>query len=206
MPCYVMKALTKNKEWFQFSMNDLPTLFTPDEFVLMNKPNSPRLLFKSIRRGDPETNLFEGDIITMDGRNWLICYERGFYAIDADYTVKHLYTLHHYKILGTCIELPSPVPINFRTKHLFMYKDTIFRLNDIIGAYEGKLLLRSIAEPVDVDLVQQECCVTYKGSRVYLGTTCSDGVFELHGGRVTLNKNGNITDIVTGEALYGYIP
>lgn len=200
-----MKALTHNKDWFEFSMADLPTLFTPNEFVLLNRPNTPRLLFKSIRRGDSESGLFEGDIIEMDGREWLICYERGFYAIDSNYIIKHLYTLRDFKVLGTCSEIKSPVPINFRTKHLFSYDGNIFRLNDIIGAYEGKLLLRSLSEPVDVSLIKQECCVTYNGSRVYLGDELDIGTVVLRGGRITVSKEDKIIDIVTGEELYGYI-
>lgn len=206
MHYYIMKALTHDKCWFEFTMHDLPTMFSATEFVLLGRPNTPRLYINSIRRGDVESNLYEGDIIKMDGTQWLICYERGFYAINASYVVRNLYTLKDYELLGTCSDMKSPVPINFRTKYLFMYGDTIFRLHDIVGAYDGKLLLRCISNPVAVDDIRQECCVAYAGNRVYLGDCIEGGIVELHGGRITLNRNNEITDLITGGSLDGYIP
>ena len=205
MNYYIMKALTHNGSWFEFTMSDLPTLFNSTEFVLLGRKNTPKLYLKSIRRGDVDTGLYEGDVVSMDGCEWLICYERGFYAINADYVVKYLYDLIDYKFLGTCETIKSPAPINFREKHLFMYRDTIFRLNDIVGAYEGKLLLRSVSKPVDVQDIKQECCLSYKGSRLYIGSVLEDGIIEVHYGRVCLNKNGILTDVVTGGELNGHI-
>lgn len=203
MACYIMKALTLNREWFQFEMSDLPTTFNTSEFVLLDKPNTPRLLLKTIRRGDRDTMLFEGDIIRMNNCNWLVCYERGFYVINSDYVVRYLNSLSEYEVIGDTLTHTSPVPINFREKHLFKYKDTIFRLNDITGAYGGKLLLRSVSGPVSVEDVNQECCLTHNGSRVFLGDKIGKSTVVLKYGRVVLKEKGkNIyRDIATGGVL-----
>jgi hypothetical protein len=187
-------------------MEDIPTPFNTKEFALLRRPNTPRLLIDSIRRGDEESGLFEGDIISMNGEDWLICYERGFYAINKDYIIRYLYTLSDYKYLGTCFDIKSPIPINFRSRHRFIYKDLIFRINDIVGAYDDKLLLRPVSKPVNVAEVHQECCITYNKQRIYLNDSIDDGIVELHGGRVTLNKDNNLIDLATGGSLDGYIP
>lgn len=201
MACYIMKARTLNDDWFTFDIYDLPTLYSPNEFALLGKPNTPRLLLKSIRRGDRDTNLFEGDIISMENDLWVICYERGFYAINTNYVVRYLNTLCNFKVVGDCTCMQSPVPINFREKHLFKYKDIIFRLNDIIGAYKGKLLLRSVSNPVDVDDVNQECCLAYNGSRIFLGDTINNERVILKYGRVGTVKDNKFIDIATGGVI-----
>lgn len=204
MNCYTMKALTRSEDWFEFTMRDLPTLFMPNEFALLGRPGTPRLNAKTIRRGDVETGLYEGDIISMEDDIWLICYERGFYAINSSYIVRYLYALSDYNLIGTNLDTKAPVPINFREKHLFKYGDVVFRINDIVGAYQGKLLLRSVSKPVSPEDIKQECCLSYKGSRIYLGDETPDGIVELHGGRITLNNDGKLTDIITGGELNGY--
>lgn len=201
MACYIMKALTLNDEWFTFDMCDLPTVYAPNEFALLGKPNTPRLLLKTVRRGDRCTNLFEGDIISMEDDLWVICYERGFYAINSNYVIRYLNTLTEFEVVGDCTFMKSPVPINFREKHLFKYKDVIFRLNDIIGAYKGKLLLRSVSNPVDVNDINQECCLAHNGSRVFLGDIIDNEKVVLRYGRVCTVKDKKFTDITTGGVI-----
>lgn len=206
MNCYIMKALTHKGEWFEFTLQDLPALFTADEFALLAKPKSPRLAVNSIRRGDIETHLFEGDVIEMSGVKWLICYERGFYAINQDFVIRYLYTLENYEVLGTYDTIDLGIPIIFRQKYLFKYKDKIMRLQDIVGAYNGGLLLRFASKPISPDLIQQECCITYDSKRVYLGDKINGYTVELHGGRITMCKGDEIIDMITGGALDGYNP
>lgn len=203
MNCYTMKALTPNKEWRSFTLKDLPTLFTATEFALLAKPKSPKLLVNTIRRGDIESGLYEGDVVEADGCKWLICYERGFYAINEDYVIKYLNTLNNPKFLGTNLDIDIGIPISFRSKNLFKYKDVIFRLQDIVGAYNGKMLLRFAKEPVDPDDIQQECCITYNNVRVYLGDVFDGKKIELHGGRITLCDSETMIDITTGGEVNG---
>lgn len=203
--CFIMKARTRDDTWYTFTIGDLPTKFNTKEFVLLNKTNTPRMKLNSIRRGDDESGLFEGDIIFMDGTNWLICYERGFYAINGDYISRYLYTLKDYEFIGTCSEIKHTVPINFRVNHLFKYKDNVFRIDSIVGGFDGNMILRFAGKPVSPTCIQQECCLKYKGYRVYLGDTFEGGTVELKGGRVVLNKEDLLFDLGTGGNLDGYI-
>lgn len=204
MASFAMKALTLDREWFEFTLADIPTTFNDAEFVLFNKPNTPRLLLKGIRRGDPESGLYEGDIIHCDGVDWVICYQRGFYAINSEYTVRYLYQLKKYTIVGTHPRVQSPVPMAFKSKYLFTYNGTIFRINDIIGGYKGNLILRTCSKPVPADKVNQECCIVYKGRKIYLSDIIDGEPVRLLGGRLTHKVDGNIIDIATGGKLYEY--
>lgn len=206
MASFMMAALTLDREWYPFKLADIPTTFNDAEFVLFNRPETPRLLLKGIRRGDVESGLFEGDIIRADGTDWVVCYQRGFYAINGEYVIRYLYQFDNYEFLGTHPRITVPVPINFKSKYLFMYNGTVFRLNDIIGGYKGRLILRTCSEPVDVDDVNQECCIVYRGRKVYLSDIIDGEPITLKGGRLTHKENGKIIDIATGGELVGYNP
>ena len=155
----------------------------------------------TIRRGEKESGLFEGDIIEAFGDMWLVCYERGFYAINSSYTSKYLNQFDNYKLLGTKHEIDFPLSLTERMKHLFKYKDCVFRINDIIGIYNGGLILRSVSNPIPIDEVHQECCITRNRSRVYLDDKIEGGVVKLHLGRIALYKDGVYTDLATGGVL-----
>ena len=199
MNYFIMKTLTTNGDWFPFSMSDLPVLLNEECFVLFGCANSPWLRIDSIRRGDPETGLYEGEVIQMDGCNWVICYERGFYAINEDYISKHLNTLRDYTVLGDAPNVPIEMSVSSRANHLFKIDDTIFRIQDIVGAFDGKLLLRSLKEPIDTDKIQQECCATYKGKRVYLGDMLDGCPLELVNGRLVRKTPDGVIDITSGR-------
>lgn len=202
-----MKALTRDEEWYNFTIKDVPTTFNEEEFVLLNKPGSPRLQLKSIKRGDPETGLFEGDIISMDGSLWVVCYERGFYAINDDYVTQHLYLLKDYTLIGDYFTRGFPVSINTRNKHLFKYNNVIFRIEDIVGAYRtDSIILRTCKLPVPITDIKQESCMTMNGKRLFLGDAYEDSTVELYGGRIAIKKDNIFIDLATGGTLNGYIP
>lgn len=204
MASFIMKALTLDRDWYEFTLADIPTTFNDAEFVLYNRPNTPRLLLKGIRRGDAESGLYEGDVVHCDGTDWIICYQRGFYAINSDYVIRYLYQLKRYKMVGTYPRVPAPVPINFKSKYLFMHNGTIFKINDIIGGYKGQLILRTSSKPVNVDEVHQECCIVYNGRKVYLSDMINGEPIKLLGGRLTHKVDGKVIDIATGGELIDY--
>lgn len=202
-----MKTLTIDNEWYEFSMKDIPTHQNLEQFVLMNKFSTPILKSDSIMRGDIETGLFEGDVILHDGEEWLVCYERGFYVINRNYFVKHLYSLDKFEVIGRCTEFKGFPPISFKKKYLFKHRNTCFKLSDIAGAYEGKVLLRSIAYPISTDSIQQDCSLRYNKEYVYLGDKINNSSVALRGGRITIKSDTNeIIDVSTGGVLNGYIP
>lgn len=197
-----MKARTLNDEWHPFTIADVPTRFNDEEFALMLKPNSPRLYISNIRRGDVATGLFEGDIITSGGVEWLVCYERGFYAINDDRVTKHLYAFTDFQIVGNCFSREFPIPILMRSKHLFKYDGTVFRLEDIIGCYDGEnLILRCCSQPVPSSAIQQDCGIVRNGERLYLGDVIDEGRVCLYKGRIAAKADDVYTDIATGGIL-----
>ena len=205
MNCFIMKALTVNNDWYVFTIADIPTPIDDGLFILLGKSNSPKLRLDTIRRGDQESMLFEGDVINMNGDRWLVCYERGFYVINSSYIIKHLYQLDEYTFMGTCDNQKPIVPISFKMKHLFRYGDIVFRLNDIAGGYDNKVIVRACRNHISPEDIQQECCMTIDNVKVYLGDTIGDSTVELHGGRIALCSPSGIIDSNGGGNLDGCV-
>lgn len=201
MHCFTMTALTHNGDWCTFNISDIPCYINDKEFVLLNKPNSPILLAGTIRRGDSKYNLFEGDIVSVDNHLYLVCYERGFYLIDADYQVRYFSSLLHYTVVGTSDTLEFPVKLSFRLKHLFKTKGVLFRLQDIIGSYKGDLLIRTCSKPVPIDTISQECCFVHDKTRMFFGDIIDGVPIEMYKGRLVLNNNNIMYDATNGGII-----
>ncbi len=207
MNSFIMKTLTLDNKWFEFTLADVPTLQNHDQFVLMNKPDTPILKVKHIMRGDIETGLYEGDVIQYKGRPWLVCYERGFRIINSEYVIQYLYHVDRFKRIGRYNTVGGLPTVTFKLKFLFKYEDHVLRLSDIIGAYEGKILMRTHSRPIEPGVIQQDCGLRYNNKLVYLGDIVNNSPVELRGGRITItNEVGEIIDLATGGVLDGYIP
>lgn len=183
MTCLNLRADTVDGGTVDFIMTDLPTPISENEFVLLGKPQSPICNIDYIKRGDPESGLYEGDVIKEpDGSKWLICYERGFYAINADCQIKHFENLHDWRLTDETVDLP----IMYKREHLFKYKTVYFKLRAIVGAAHGKLLIDSIQEAVEPALIQMDCCRTYNNERLFLGNHVGNGIVTLRKGRLVI--------------------
>lgn len=197
-----MKALTLDGAWFPFTMQDVPTRFNTSEFALMQRPNTPRLLLENIRRGDEFSGTYEGDIIHAEGQKWMVCYERGFYAINEDHVTRHLHTFESFEIVDNCFNSEFPIPILMRSKHLFKYDDTVFRFEDIIGSYDAThIILRSCSAPVPSDKIQQDCGISIDGVRAYLGDVFKGRRVCLYKGRIAFAESNSFVDVTTGGKL-----
>lgn len=168
MNSFKLRAKAVTGEFVNFTLYDLPIKVSDSTFVLLSSPGTPILKYDLILRGDNDSNLYEGDIISYDDTLWVICYERGFYAISVDYTTMSLPD-KDIKVVGNYFDTDFPVRINTKKKHLFKHKDIVFRLQDIVGGYDNKLIVRSISDPISPDDVQQEVCARYDKKRIYLG-------------------------------------
>lgn len=196
MNCFTLKAISTENKWVEFSMSDIPTPISEDKFVLMKRPNSPILNLEGIRRGDPDTGLFEGDIIEQDSELYLICYERGFYAINGDYVVCLFDKLQNYKLVGDTSTMDINIPISYKKTLLFKYKNTIFKINDIVGASNNGMLINSLAEVIRPELVRQDCCLLYNKQRMYLGDTIEGLPLQLVKGQLKVKtSNGEFKSI-----------
>ena len=206
MQSFIMRALSRDNKWYEFKIEDAPTLIDDDWFILANKEFSYTCNLNTIRRGVEEYDVFEGDIILdSEGDKWLVCYERGFYCINENYNIKYLYQFNNIKVVGDIDRGEYfPISINFRVKHLFKYGKIIFRINDICGAYKKDMLIRSVGKPVKPSDVKQECCCVHNGTRIYLGDKCEHGVINLYGGRIAVPTDNGYLDITTGGLMNGY--
>lgn len=202
MHCFMLKALTVDGDWFEFTIKDIPTPISEDEFILMNKPGSPKLRLDTIRRGDPEYHLYEGDVISVNGDKYTVCYERGFYAINDMYVYRYLSTLKDVKLISVYTESDNATIVpNFRLSHLFKYNNTVFKLNDIVGCYKGNLVIRSIQHTVNPNKVQQECRASYNGKKLYLGDKINNGIVCMYHGKIALKVNNKYIDIIDGGEM-----
>lgn len=196
MNCFMLKAISTNQEWVTFTMSDVPTPIQDGLFVLLMRPNSPILKLDSIRRGDFDTKLFEGDVVEEGEKRYLICYERGFYAIDSDYIVKSLDSFEEAKIVGDFDSADIGVPISFKKTLLFKYKNCIFKINDIIGGTENGIFINSLAEEIPFDRIQQDCCLSIAKKRVFLGDKFEDNTLAISYGQFRWKTNlGNLLPI-----------
>lgn len=202
MDYFTMKALTLDGDWFEFSIADAPVRYSADEFALLRRPNTPRLKLKTLLRGITEYKLFEGDIISAEGRKWLVCYERGFYAIDESYITRQIHTFSGFEIAGNCFTSEFKVPISMRSKHLFKWRSVGFRIEDVLGFYdEDSLLLRCVSQPVPHTEIQQCCGLNINGKRAYLGDKFEQGIVKLHNGVITFFKDNEYRDVATGGII-----
>lgn len=196
-----MKARTTDGSWYPFSICDIPAVINNKHFVLLNKPNSPILCRGKIIRGEETTELFEGDLILMDDKTYMVCYERGFYAINNDYVIKYLFDLHDYTVIGNCFDDGFDVPIKLRDKHLFKYQGDLFRFEDIVGkTNDGELIIRKFKSPLKIEDIRQECCIAKFKTRLYLGDKLNGGTIFMNKGRVVLDTDPN-TDLATGGKI-----
>ena len=201
MNCFIMKALTLKGDWVTFTLEDIPTRFNMEEFALLKRPNSPRLNIKSICRGDTDTGLFEGDIIYFEDCEWLVCYERGFYVINENYVTRTLDTFCDFKLIGDCFSREFPIPILKRNKCLFKYKDTVFRLEDIVGAYGDCIILRCLSNPLPISEIKQDAGILINKQRMYFGDITEDGTLDLYKGRIAFKRGQQYYDTITGGLL-----
>lgn len=196
MLSFMMKTLTVNNVWFPFSLHDIPCRIDENTFALLNRPFSPLLQLDKIRRGDYESGYYEGDIIDVNGVRNIICYKRGFYAINEEYQVTNLYQLPPAtKYLDQYDGENFSITVPFRHKQLYTYNGVQFRLDDIVGKFEDKILVRMFDSPIPPGEIKQECCMSYNDKRLYLGDDIEGKPAELHGGRVTIVKDDGVYDL-----------
>lgn len=192
-----MKARTRDGAWFEFDVSDIPTMFTENEFALFARPGTPLLNRDVILRGDSDFDLYEGDIISIDGHKWMCCYERGFYLIDEEYNIKYFDELKDFERISNYYDAEFPVHLTTKKKHLFKVRGSVFRLEDIIGGTnDDRIFVRGFNRPIEVNKIRQECCIVKDNNRLFFGDMLPSGRVILKDGRIK-NKlqNGTYEDL-----------
>lgn len=203
---FLLRAPTVDGKWQSFYISDCPCMISEKHFCLLGKPGSA-IMYRDVYRGDDEYNLFDGDVIFMEGREWLICYERGFYAINTSNEKKFLYELKDYKYVGVQgFDTEIAVATTHKKNHLFCAPKIVFSLWGLSDIQDGMLYTPMGSKPIAICDVHQECCASYNGVKMYLGLTYGSHIAEMHGGRLTYREGDKYIDFITGGELIGYTP
>lgn len=133
------RAIKKNSsatlKWYLFQLRDCPALLWDDAFFLAGKPDTPVMLFETITRGHPTSNIFEGDRIIdkrSDKELGTVVYNNGFYMQKVGDSVrKPIPTGHIYVSMGD-MESIMQVREFDRTPISFKYLDTTFTFEDLV--------------------------------------------------------------------------
>ena len=192
--------------WYNFTLNDIPTKYDDDHIALLADAGSPLLRIDSVVRGDLESGLYEGDIIEFEGTQYIVCYERGFYAISNDYVIKNLYQVKGCEVVSDYWTTDFKIPIRLRKKQLYKYDNLNFKLTDIIGHWANKIVIRASNRPIPPEECQQECCLSYEGRKIYFGDMVNGCPVILAGGRVCIKDTEGYLDLATGGYLNDYNP
>ena len=202
----ILRAPTVNGTWHSFEIGDGPTRLTESTFILLGKENTP-VMYCDVYRGDRESGLFEADVVFFDDKSWLVCYDRGFYAINEDYEVRYLYTMSGCQHMGVCgHDLEFPVSFHRKVHHKFCSAGVVFNLWDVQEVTEQGLEVARHKKTVPLSDVHQECCARFHKSVMYFGYEYGGHRIGLYGGRIAYVENGKCYDMTTGGELYGYIP
>lgn len=202
---FKMRAPTVNGEWYSFTVGDCPMKLTDNTFILLGKQNSP-VMYCDVYRGDEESGLFEGDVVWCDDKSWLVCYDRGFYAINKDYEVRYLYTLYDAKYIGVVDhDLVFPIPYSRRVHHKFSYKDVVFNLWDFKAIEDDGIHIHRYRKALKAEDIHQEAGIRIDNRKAYLGYKYNDRVLVMKGGRLVYEDDSDLIDIATGGRLHGYI-
>lgn len=189
-----MKARTRNdtKIWFEFRIEDGPLMIHNNEFVLQNRPGTPRLITDDMVRGCEEYNLYDGDIVLApNGKRYMICYERGFYAMDEDCNYTLLQDIVPCTTIGNAFDDEFPVPHKNTRKIQFHYKEITFSFKDFQGVHPYGHIVRSLCLPVNSCELYSDCGAKYNGKNLYW----DDNVVFQYGRILYKNPNGELIPV-----------
>lgn len=189
-----MKARTRNnpRTWYSFKVEDGPLMIHNNEFVLQNCPGTPRLITDDMVRGCEEYNLYDGDIVlTSTGKRYMICYERGFYAVDEECNYTLLQDIVPCTFVGNVFDDEFPVHHKATRKIQFRYKEVTFSFKDFQGVHPYGHIVRSLCLPVSIRELYSDCGAKYKGRNLYW----DDNVVFQHGRILYKDDNGKLISI-----------
>ncbi len=200
----IMRAYKKySNELYEFSVEDIPVLVDSDEFILLNRRNSPRLCSNEIFVGCKEFHVFDGDVVLADGVEYLIRYNHGFYATDVSGHNRYLYEFNDIKPVSTYRGTEFEGMFSVRAKILFKSGHAMFSLTDILCGTDDSMWINGIKHDVKTQDIQQFTGSIYAGKAVFFGDSIVHGRVSLHGGRVVAISEKGCFDLYRKEMLDG---
>lgn len=181
-----------------FSITDVPVAADTDNFILMRRDHTPILVTSSVVVGSDIDGVFEGTrIADKDGNLYNVSFQRGFAAMDKNRNVFKLHKLAPFTIVGDNYDLSTCC----RARLIYKHDNVIFRLTDIVGVVEDKVVIKNKYLDVNFTDVQQFAGLAVDGNKVFLGDTLPVGKVCMHYGRICVYNNGIYTDLVDGEVI-----
>ena len=194
-----LRACTLTNKYYTFSIKDIPVLVDDNNFILMARPGSPILRFDTIGSLTDIPDIGEGTVLVGENNDvYTISFKRGFAAMSSDRQISKLHELSNYTITA---EAPHFVGIANRQRLLFKYNNLQFQIKDIVGAIDGKAIVKREHTLVAVDKVQQYAGLTFNNTRVFLGDVIDGGIVTMYKGRVCLHKNNRYIDLTDMQEI-----
>lgn len=180
-----------------FTLLDGPCKMDEKHFVLTARKDSPILKYGTILRGSDVEDVFEGDYIEVDGKEYLVIYRRGLIALDSEGTSLDFLSAGKFKVVSNIYKRGERNKIR-RKKHKYRYDDISFQLDQVYGIHNGKLLLNfSGGVMMDVEIVQQSAGLKKGSVEMYFG----DEGLHLFRGKCVTEDSGKLMDIAKGEFI-----
>lgn len=187
MNSYNLRAFSTKGEPRVFTIRDIPTRITRDLFILSLVPNSPILRMDTITRGTDILDLFEGDALLVNGKEYRISYLRGFVAISEDKEMIQIRDLKDYQIIKQS-QKPSK-------SMLFKFRGQVLNISNIIGAYGGYAVINNIKDRVDPGEIQQDAGFTINKKRIFYGDLFEGYPVIMKDGRPSIKVGDKVYDI-----------
>ena len=187
---YPLIALTATKkDMVDFTLEDGPCPVDEEHFVLLNRPGTPILSYATVLRGMDIPGVFEGDIISFEGTDYIVKYQRGFNAISIDkskiitlenITAENVKTHMFFQRSFDWIE---PATIKFRVN-----QNKFFTFQNIYGYFDGRLLFTDSKLCKQKEIIaQQDAGVTYQGKKACFGKN-PFGTVKLVKGKIEIEE------------------
>lgn len=155
-------------------------------------------------RGSDIPDLFEGDILEHNGKQYVIQYTRGFLAAGPDKEFLFLNQVRDFKKVGTIYDSNTSSRIPLMSKIPYKYEDLLFYYENIIGPYgTDAIIVEGSKAPVKVADVQQYAGFAYLGQKIFFGDLVDGRPVTMHGGRAVLTTTQGYYDLVKKRYLVG---
>lgn len=157
-----LRAQALDGSFVTFTLEDIPIKIYDTQFILANRPNSPVLLTESICRMLDHLPVGEGDVVQIDGSEYLLTYLKGFTFVRAsDSAILPAHLVNHCTLISTGTSSTAKIQCKCQGR--------AFPILGILGAYEGAAFIPGLSEPVDPRLIQLSAGFAYRKQSFFFG-------------------------------------
>lgn len=165
-----MRAKTMDGQWCVFTILDAPAVVGENSFVLLNRKFSPILRYDTLASGTGD-GVFVGDVLRDErGEEWFVKYAAGFYATSKTMEDRRMLYDFGQSIVKRQATPEECLQYDIRQPAMrFRYRERVFTISDVLGSFQGCLVVMGVKQKVDLDEIQQDMVVTISARRVFLG-------------------------------------